>query len=161
MGRALSWYGDPSGMPATCRLKAHEGVVDSGLTCMQVSWRLLCADPLRVLRAIRFGARFGFRLDEELEHAAASDLVSHPPACTSWKHLMQSQDHWQSSIMVSIRQTASVPLLLQGPRVTVILFSSYCFGAVYLHCFPSGQSQCWLRAAPLYGFLVDLPGQAA
>jgi tRNA nucleotidyltransferase/poly(A) polymerase len=28
-----------------------------------------------VLRAVRFGARFGFELDEELERAAASDAV--------------------------------------------------------------------------------------
>ncbi|KAH9626384.1 hypothetical protein KSS87_009070 [Heliosperma pusillum] len=32
-------------------------------------------DPLRVLRAIRFGARFSFTLDEELKKAAASDEV--------------------------------------------------------------------------------------
>ncbi|KAI3923557.1 hypothetical protein MKW92_044654 [Papaver armeniacum] len=32
-------------------------------------------DPLRVLRAIRFGARFCFELDEELKEAAASDEV--------------------------------------------------------------------------------------
>lgn len=33
------------------------------------------ADPLRVLRAVRFAARFSFKLDAELEHAAAEPVV--------------------------------------------------------------------------------------
>ena len=93
---------------------------DFELTC-QISQMALRADPLRVLRAIRFGARFGFRLDEELEHAAASEPVSHPPACTSWKHAMQSQDHRQSSIMVWSGQTAVVLLPFTGAVLAKLL----------------------------------------
>ncbi len=33
------------------------------------------ADPLRVLRAVRFGTRFGFRLHEDILAAASSDPV--------------------------------------------------------------------------------------
>ena len=33
------------------------------------------ADPLRVLRAVRFGTRFGFTLENSLLDAAASDEV--------------------------------------------------------------------------------------
>jgi tRNA nucleotidyltransferase/poly(A) polymerase len=32
-------------------------------------------DPLRVMRAIRFGARFGFKLEEELKNAASCEEV--------------------------------------------------------------------------------------
>jgi tRNA nucleotidyltransferase/poly(A) polymerase len=37
--------------------------------------KLLPADPLRVLRAVRFASRYSFRLVDALREAAASDEV--------------------------------------------------------------------------------------
>ena len=41
-----------------------------------VSIGCFVADPLRVLRAVRFGTRFGFELETSILEAAASDQVS-------------------------------------------------------------------------------------
>ena len=60
----LSWT--VRSLSAVCRCGLHL----SALT------KLCNADPLRVLRAVRFGARFDFKLDAQLEEAAASPQVS-------------------------------------------------------------------------------------
>lgn len=41
------------------------------------------ADPLRVLRAVRFAARFGFTLDTQILEAGSSEPVSLHP-CREW-----------------------------------------------------------------------------
>jgi tRNA nucleotidyltransferase/poly(A) polymerase len=46
-----------------------------GLTTIHPLHVLLCADPLRVMRAVRFATRFGFALDAAILDAASSEEV--------------------------------------------------------------------------------------
>jgi hypothetical protein len=47
------------------------------------------ADPLRVLRAVRFATRFGFHLHEDIMESAASEPVSDAAAgCCCWLLLL-------------------------------------------------------------------------
>lgn len=63
---------------ASCRVASTAvpgGTLQPGITMCRWLMPLCAADPLRVLRAVRFGARFDFRLDSQLEEAAASPQV--------------------------------------------------------------------------------------
>ena len=55
------------------------------------------ADPLRVLRAVRFASRFGFELEASLLEAAADDEVSPLPAA-----LVRSLSGLQSGLVQAV-----------------------------------------------------------
>ncbi|XP_061990789.1 disease resistance protein RPV1-like isoform X2 [Rosa rugosa] len=76
-------------------------------------------DPLRVLRAIRFGARFGFILDEQLKEAAACDEVK---AALSAK-ISREQIGAEIDLMMSGNQPAQAMTYICDLKLFWVVFS--------------------------------------
>ncbi|KAM1759915.1 hypothetical protein EV2_002885 [Malus domestica] len=76
-------------------------------------------DPLRVLRAIRFGARFGFILDEELKEAAACDEVK---AALSAK-ISRERIGTEIDLMISGNQPVQAVAYISDLKLFWVVFS--------------------------------------
>ncbi|KAL6962003.1 CCA tRNA nucleotidyltransferase [Sarracenia purpurea var. burkii] len=76
-------------------------------------------DPLRVLRAIRFGARFGFTLDDELKKAASDNDVK---AAIADKISRERVGH-EIDLMVSGNQPVKALTFVSDLRVFWVVFS--------------------------------------
>jgi hypothetical protein len=84
---------------------------------------VLAADPLRVLRAVRFGTRFGFELETSILEAAASDQVCQGLFRHNWPSMISrwllSQDpklNCSSAAIYQITRLPTGPIIVGRPR---------------------------------------------
>ncbi|KAJ3671453.1 hypothetical protein LUZ60_007532 [Juncus effusus] len=76
-------------------------------------------DPLRVLRAIRFGARFDFKLDEELKEAASDDEVR---SALGTKISRERIGH-EVDLMMSDKQPSKAMAYIRDLKLFLVVFA--------------------------------------
>ncbi|XP_021896000.1 LOW QUALITY PROTEIN: putative CCA tRNA nucleotidyltransferase 2 [Carica papaya] len=115
-------------------------------------------DPLRVLRAIRFGARFGFILEEQLKEAAASDDVKTALAAKISRERIGSE----IDLMISGNEPVKIALFL--PYICLLLLSfAFFFSQVCLIlpcCIFRSDGKKTVLSLTLYRYCVAYLGAA-